>query len=166
MISYTKDEIERFIEAGKKIEEKSNSNAMEKLLSICHKIKIFEGLSKDELKSIIYDAKFKKFNQKEFIIKEGHSSQEIYYLIDGKCEIIKNSTKIATLEKEQTFGDNGLLNQKSKRIVSVVVSSQNAIVLSFKIDHENREFGAQALLVVYQNIMHQLSSKLQEIKFA
>ena len=166
MIRYTREEIEEFIQVNKNIEKESHSAAMEKLLSIYHKIKIFQGLSKNDLKAIIYDAKFQKFNHGEFITKEGRASNTIYYLIEGECKIHKNSTKIATVKKEQTFGDNGLLIEPSKRIASVIVASERAVVLSFKIDHTNIEFGSQALLMVYQNIMKQLSEKLQEIKFA
>jgi len=166
VITYTQEEIERFIEANKEIESQIQSRSMQKLLSIYHKIKIFDGLDKNDLKAIIYKTKFQQYEKGDYIMKEGDFSDTIYYLIDGKCKMVKNSTKIAMIHAGETFGDNGLLLEKTKRIVSVTAESQKVLLLSFKIDHTNTEFGSQALVKVYQNIMKQLRKKLEDIKFA
>jgi len=165
VITYTKEEIERFISISHSLENETQRDGMKKLLSVYPKIKIFDGLNTNEVKSIIYGAKFQKYNEKEFIVEDGELSNDIYYLIDGKCEIIKNGKKITTIEAGQTFGDNGLLLEQTKRIVSVVAASKKVVVLSFKIDHSNLEFGSKALVKVYQNIMRQLRDKLENVKF-
>jgi len=163
MTTYTNKEIEQFIHISKTIENKIHSKGMEKLLDVYHKMDIFKNLTKKEFQSIIYSVKFLQFYEKDFIMQEGEKESEIYYILSGQCTLIKKGKNISTLKEGQTFGENGLIVGETRRIASVVVTSQKIVVLSFKIDHTNTEFGSQALLKVYQNIMKLLKTKLEKI---
>jgi len=164
MIRFSKRDIEKFIALNKDIENDTTSKGMKKLLEVYNKISIFKNLNKIELQAILYDVKFQKFSYKEIVFKEEDVSQDVFYIISGEFEMVKSNRKLSTLKAGQTFGEVGmLLNERT--FVSVVCKSQNAVVLSFKIDYNNIDFASKTLVKVYQNIFHQLKDKLRQVEF-
>jgi CRP-like cAMP-binding protein len=164
MIKFSRNDIEKFIALNKDIENDATSRGMKKLLEVYNKISIFKGLNKIDLQAVLYDVTFKKYTYKEIIFKEGEVLNDIYYIISGEVEMVKHNKKISTLKTGQTFGEIGMLLDE-RTFVSIVCKSQEAVVLSFKIDYNNIEFSSKTLVKIYQNILHQLKNKLKQIDF-
>lgn len=160
--NYTVEDIENFLEINRSAEDESGSKSLQKLLAVQDKISIFKNIDPVELKAIVSNLKFVKFKQKDYIVKENDESREIFFIIDGECQVFSNNNKIGTLKPGIVFGETGAIF-KTKRNASVVCASENATLLSFCIDEDNMEFCAPALATLYRNLAFQINYKLEKL---
>ncbi|WP_321777182.1 cyclic nucleotide-binding domain-containing protein [Sulfurimonas sp.] len=157
---YTPEDIEQFLQVNKIEEEKEDKQTFAKLLRVQSKISIIANIDPQDLKAIIYNLKFIKFNYKDYIIEDGDISQEIFFILSGQCQVFHKGKKIGTLETGKTFGESAAIFS-TKRSASVVCSSQNTTLLSFSINHDNMEFCSVALATLYKNLALQIDTKLR-----
>ena len=160
-IEYLVEDIEKFLRINEEaIEEESLS--LKKLLSVADKIKIFQNIDSLDLRAIVYDVKFERYKFKDYIVEQGQLKKEIYFIIDGECQVFFNTTKIGVLKPGEVFGEAGAIFG-TKRGATVICSSPNATLLSFKIDEENLDFCAPAIATLYKNLAFEISSKLDAV---
>jgi len=159
-IDYSVEDIEKFLEITRLENDKPQSASLHKLLSVQNKIAIFRDIDPDELKAIIYDLKFVKYKFKDYIIKQGDISENIYFIIQGDCQVFSDDKLVATLVPGIIFGESAAIF-KTKRNASVICASQDATLLSFCIDEKNVEFCAQALFTLYKNLASEINAKLE-----
>lgn len=163
--SYTVDDIEKFLDITRLADEKPESQSVKKLLSVQDKISIFRNIDQLDLKAIIYDLKFVKFKFKDYILRQGDVSENIFFIIQGECQVFNNGKKVAALGPGVVFGESAAIF-KTPRNASVVCASREATLLSFSIDEENIEFCAPALVTLYKNLASEINSKLEDINDA
>lgn len=160
--NYTVEDVEKFLEVNDREENSEQSQSLRKLLNVKDKISIFKNIDSAELKAIIYDLKFMKFKYKEYIVKENDESINIFFIIDGECQVFHDKKKVGTLRPGEIFGESGVIF-KTKRNASVICASENATLLSFCIDDENMEFCSLALAKLYKNLAFEINAKLEDI---
>lgn len=158
-ITYDAEDISKFLELSKSSRETEYSKNLKKLLSVQKKIPIIDGINAIDLKEIIKNLKFVKYNYRDYIITEGETSQEIFFILSGECQVFSKKKKIATIESGKSFGEAAIFN--TKRNASVVCSSKESTLLSFSINHENMDFCAPAIAQLYKNIAFELKNKLE-----
>jgi len=163
--SYVVQDVEKFLQINKEIEEDEQSQSLKKLLSVQDKISIFRGIEPLELKAIVYNLKFVKVKFKEYVVEQNDTSTEIFFIIDGECQVFHNKQKVGTLKAGEIFGESAAIF-KTKRNASVVCATKNATLLAFSIDENNMEFCAPALAILYKNLALQINAKLEEINNA
>ena len=157
---YSSKDIESFLEIHEEEEAKDEqSHSLKKLLSVQDKISIFRDIDPQELKAIVYDLKFVKFKFKEYVIEEGDQNDEIFFIINGECQVFHNKKRIGKLRAGEIFGEAAAIFG-TPRGASVVCSSKEATLLSFSIDQDNMEFCAPALAILYRNLAFEINSKL------
>ena len=164
-ISYTLEDLEKFISLTKEIEQKEASKSLHKLLSVRDKISIFKNIEPIYLKALVYDVKFVHYNHKDFIVKQGESAKDIFFIIDGECQVFYDKKYLTSLHAGEVFGESGVLFHK-KRNATVVCSSQKVTLLTFSIDDEPSPFTAQSLAKLYKNLALQINDKLEELNGA
>ncbi len=162
---YSVEEIERFLDITRLENEKPESASVKRLLSVKDKISIFKNIDPLEMQAIIYDVKFVKYKFKDYIIKQGDISENIYFIIQGNCAVFIDNKKVATLVPGVIFGESAAIF-KTKRNASIVCSSENAVLISFCIDDTNMEFSAQALITLYKNLAFEINTKLEHTNSA
>lgn len=160
--NYTIKDLEKFLQINKDAENEEHSKSLKKLLSVQDKISIFKGIEPDELKAIVYNLKFVKFKFKDYVVEQQDTREEIFFIIDGECQVFHNKQKVGKLRAGEIFGESGAIF-KSKRNASVVCASEEATLLSFCIDENNIEFCAPALAILYKNLASEINAKLKEI---
>jgi len=159
---YLVNDVEEFLKINEEESQKIESKTMKKLISVQDKIKIFKNISYEELKAIIYDLKFVRYEYKDHIVEQDSTSEIIYYLIDGECQVFQNSNKIGELHSGSTFGESGAIFEQ-KRSATVICASKTATLLSFKIDKNNLEFASNALAILYRNLAFEINAKLNDL---
>jgi CRP-like cAMP-binding protein len=164
-LDFNLEDIEIFLDISEEIENESPNQSLKKLLSVQDKIDIFKDIDSMELKALVYDVEFKKYKFKDYIIKDGEYSENIFFIIKGECHIFKNYKNIAKLSPGETFGEIGAIF-KQERTADVVAANNDTVLLKFKIDEENLEFNARALAILYKNLAFAISNKLQELNIA
>jgi CRP-like cAMP-binding protein len=160
--NYVVEDVEKFLQINRDAQNEEQSRSLKKLLSVQNKIAIFKGIDPDELKAIVYNLKFVKFKFKDYVVEQNDISEDIFFIIDGECQVFHNKQKVGSLRPGEIFGEAGAIF-KSKRNASVVCASKEATLLSFCIDDNNMEFCSQALAVLYKNLASEINAKLEEI---
>lgn len=159
--SYLVEDVQKFLLANKEFENSEQSRSLKKLLSVQDKISIFKNINPFELQAIVYEVKFIKYRHNDFIIKQGENTEEMFFIINGTCQVFHDNKRVGTLEPGEIFGETGAVF-KTPRNASVVCASQDTTLLSFKIDGDNLEFCAQALALLYKNLAFEINAKLEE----
>jgi len=162
---YTLDDLNKFIELTQAIEQKPDSKSLRKLLSVRDKISIFKNIDPLHLKALVYDVKFVTYSHKDYVVKQGEDSKEVFFIIDGECQVFYDKNYLSSLHAGEVFGESGVLFHK-KRNASVVCASQKATLLLFCIDDEASPFTAQSLVKLYRNLAFQINDKLEELNRA
>lgn len=160
MSSYTVEDIEQFLEINREAEQEDQSQSLKKLLRVQDKISIFKGIDPEELKAIVYELKFIKYKYKDYVLEEGDIREEIFYIIDGECQVFSNKKRVGLLKPGVVFGETGAIF-KTKRNATVVCASKEATLLSFRIDEDNMEFCASAIATLYKNLASEINAKLE-----
>jgi CRP-like cAMP-binding protein len=164
-IVYTVEDIEEFLKINEELENSEEDQTLKKLLSVQNKISIFRNIDPQDLKAIVYNLSFKKFKFKEFILKQNEISDEVYFIIEGRCQVFYNQQKVGELGPGEVVGESGAIF-KTTRSASVVCSSEHTTLLSFSIDENSMEFCAPALTTLYKNLASQMDAKLRDINCA
>ena len=161
-IQYDIDDIEKFLQVHKNSKEHEYSQNLGKLLHVQNKIPIFVGLDPKEIKVIVNNLKFVKYPYKDFVITQGDTSQEIFFILSGECHVFVNKNKVSEISTGTTFGEASAIFG-TKRNASVVCSSKEVTLLSFSINHDNLDFCAAALATLYKNLAQQINTKLESM---
>jgi len=159
-IQYDTDEIQKFLDATKNSKLNEYNQTMQKLLSVQSRIPIISDIDPTELHQIIKKLKFMQYSFKDFIIKEGDVSQEIFFILSGECHVFVGNKKVGAIPTGSTFGEAAAVFS-TKRNASVVCSSDKMTALSFGINHDNMDFCAPALASLYKNLALQINTKLE-----
>lgn len=162
--SYIVEDVEKFLQINREAENDEQSKSLKKLLSVQNKISIFKGIDSDELKAIVYNLKFVKFRYKDYIVEQNDTREEIFFIIDGECQVFHNKLKVGKLRAGEIFGEAGAIF-KTTRNASVICASKEATLLSFCIDENNMEFCSQALAILYKNLASEINAKLEDINY-
>ena len=160
-VEYSVDDIEEFLKINDE-EPEVDSQTMQKLLSVQEKIKIFNNIEPHDFKASVQDLQFMRYKFKDYIVEEDSLSDNIYFIIDGECQVFSNKVKLGALKPGSSFGESGAIFGH-KRNATVVCASKNATLLSFRIDQENLEFSAKALAILYKNLALEINTKLSGI---
>lgn len=164
-IYYDEEDIEAFLEVTRRANQKEESQTLRKLLSVQDKISIISNIEPSDLKAITYNLKFIKYAFKDIIVQEGDTSEEIFYIFSGECQVFHKNKKVGEIHAGSTFGEAAAIFG-SKRNATVACSSKYATVLSFSIDNNNMEFCAPALATLYKNLASQINAKLEDMNDA
>lgn len=161
-MDYTIEDIEKFLKVQREYEQSDAFLSLKKLLSVSSKIRIFDGISNEELKGLVYDVKFRRYKRDETIIKEGSQSSSIFFILQGECHAYRKGVYLGVLHAGDAFGEIGVVTG-SPRSANINCASKEALLLSFKIDQENLDFNARALAVIYKNLAKSINEKLSQL---
>lgn len=161
-VEYDIEDIEKFLDVHENSLLNKDSKTLEKLLSVQNKISLIANINEHELKAIITNLQFIKYNFKDYIIQEGDISQEIFFILSGECHVFVKNKKVGVLQSSTTFGE-GAAIFNTKRNASVVCASKEVTLLSFSINHENIEFCSSAMATLYKNLALQINAKLERM---
>ena len=158
--NYDPQEIEKVLEMNKLSDKTQSSEVLRKLLTVQSKISIIANIDPLDLEAILYDLKFIQYKRMDTIIEEGDTTDEIFFIFSGECEVLSKNKKIGEIKTGKVFGETAAIFN-TKRNATVICSSENATILSFRINHDNMRFCAPALATLYKNLAFQINTKLE-----
>ena len=159
--TYTQDEISKLLSYGSQEKEKL-SDAMERLLQVKDKIRLFDGIDDRYLPSVVTDVNFVQYKAGQAIIKQGDTSQELFLILRGECNIYVGKEKIGSVKAGQVLGEVAGIFKK-KRNATIIALKANTMALSFSINEKNLANHALQFAGLYKNLAKELSLKLEEI---
>lgn len=80
-------------------------NNQRPLTEVLMQVDIFEGLSKKEVKSLLYLIHIRQYSKDEIIFEEGQPGYGIFIIIKGKVELSKENRYVESFSNFDFFGD-------------------------------------------------------------
>jgi CRP/FNR family cyclic AMP-dependent transcriptional regulator len=140
-------------------------------LSTLQQIPLFRGLNETELRQVAEIAQPKEFAPGEVIICQGQRSQELWLLMEGKCEVIKSveepetgdSVLLAVLGPESYFGEMSFFHS-APHSASVRAKTPVKLLKVIRGDYEELiQEGCRAAYKLAYNTVESLSEKLRKM---
>jgi CRP-like cAMP-binding protein len=155
--TYTKGEVQVIKEA---IMEDSNkySPAMLKLIESRKYFHIFKSLSEKDIKQVISEVDFKKFKKGEIVLKQGQVSDEIYYIVQGDCNVVVDRKVVGKLGSNQVFGEIAAIAKQAR--TATVRSITDTTAISFRINFDDVENVPYPFAILFRNFTFELIKKL------
>lgn len=143
-------------------DRRSFVNDTERMIEFMRKIPVFNGLTNDQYKKLLYICYNKQLPAECYIYEEGEKSDSLFILLRGRIRLLYNkNTLVTTVDPVTLFGEDGFYTNKPRQI-SAVTSIESTIIKINKIELY-RVFHADSSLCnrVQTNVISQLSLKLE-----
>lgn len=124
------------------------------------KIKIFNGLSPEDVEFILHCGQVLEFRENQTIFHEGMLGTNLFIVLSGAVGIYNKSELIAKCEVGDAFGEMAVLNHKP-RIASATALAAAKV---FTLDERNINNILEKRVAVHMllNIIHILSERLEK----
>ncbi len=115
-------------------------------------------MSDEEIKLIVNQVKFAKYERGEVITKQGDRTKEMYLIIAGECTVIQDNKIVGMLGAKQIFGEFSKITNR-KRFATVITKVQTTL-LSFNLKLELFDEAPFSFSTLYKNILTELVKKI------
>jgi CRP-like cAMP-binding protein len=133
--------------------------AFDQLMKIKSHVTIFKDMDRRQIQAVVDDVEFKKVHVGEVIIPEHYLNNGMYYILSGSCVAKVDGQVIATVVKQQVFGEiSALFNTPS---TASIIAKEETTLLHFTIDGVLKDEDLEAYMHMYKNIANQLAVKLK-----
>lgn len=147
----------------------SNNAAMQQLIKVRKSVDFFRNLTAEEIADIVYNIRFRKYDSKEVLFKEGaKDNMEMFFLLQGEIDIFvlnRDTLKqihVATLDKPMLFGEMRTLIDEP-RTATAKAGEEGAVLLSFNIKESNEDLTPVAFAKFYKNVSGILANKIKDM---
>ena len=155
------------LEQKPKLNPAHYSKSQKTLLKVAPKIAIFDRLTQEQIIQISHHVKFLRFEKDEALMHYGQVGNDVYYVLQGRfsvqvpCQESEQEVEVAQIERGAILGEIAPVVHQ-KRSASVVALQEESVVLSFKIDFENKEVACATYKQLYKNFNTIMAKKLME----
>jgi len=131
----------------------------EKYRRYASKIRIFNGLTPEEVSEIIHEGKVVRFRQGQTIFHEGSLGSNLFVVLSGQCAIYSKEKQIARCRVGDAFGEMAVLNRKPRCATAAALSD----VTVFTLDESqlNAILKKHVAVRILLNVVHVLSERLE-----
>jgi CRP-like cAMP-binding protein len=130
-----------------------------KYAQYAEKVRIFNGLSAEEVEYILKQGKTFEFHEGQTIFHEGQLGTNLFVVLDGKVALYNKSKPIATLHVGDAFGEMAVLNRKPRSATAAAASEVKVFTLDERQINAILEKHLAVRLLL--NIIHVLSERLE-----
>jgi CRP-like cAMP-binding protein len=156
-IKYTKEDADELRNAAAE-DDKNFSPAMLQLIQMKDKFQMFSSLSELDIKKVIKNIEFKKFKKGEIVLKEGDVSDEIYFIVNGNCNVVVGRKVVGKLGSQQVFGEIASLVNSPR--TATVRSTEDTLTIVFKLAFDEVSIYPYAFAILFRNFTLELVKKL------
>jgi CRP-like cAMP-binding protein len=107
---------------------------------------------------VICDVDFKKFKKGEIVIKQDEVSDQIYYIVQGDCNVVVNRKVVGKLTSNQVFGEIASIAKQPR--TATVRSITDTTAISFRINYDDLETYPFPFAILFRNFTFELIKKL------
>lgn len=135
------------------------SRGSSKYASYAKRIKIFNGLTSEEVESILKPGRMVEFAAGRTIFHKGQLGSNVFIVFSGRVDIFDEDHKIATCRVGDCFGEMSVLNHQPHSASAVARSSVKLYTLNE--EQINEVLEKQVAVRFLLNIIHLLSDRLR-----
>jgi len=121
------------------IQEKKKKNAA-KMIKSLSRIKFLHLMPPEEMSHLMQFIKTRNYRKGDIIINQGNDGKELFFVIKGNIEIVRDSGDgpkvVAEMEPGDTFGEIALISE-CKRTADVIAKNNVEVYVLEKNDYEN-----------------------------
>ncbi|MBX3179209.1 MAG: cyclic nucleotide-binding domain-containing protein [Candidatus Hydrogenedentes bacterium] len=133
--------------------------APEKLQHYASRIRIFNGLTVEEVDYILHCGKIIHFREGQTVFHEGMLGSNLFVILSGKVAIYKKKRLIAHCKVGDAFGEMAVLNQRPR---SATAAAREDVKLFTLDERQINEILDKAVAVkLLLNVIHVLSERLE-----
>lgn len=136
------------------------------------KVPLFQGFNDTEVRQVAEIAQFKEFAPGEVIIRQGQRSQELWVLLEGKCDVIKltgedkprgDAVLLAVLDPYSHFGEMSFFHS-APHSASVLAKTDVKLIKIIRGDYEELiQEGCRAAYKLAYNTVQCLAERLRKM---
>ena len=142
--------------------------AQPELIQTCLQLAPFQQLDAEECQQLLAIAQQRAFAPGEQVIEQGQRSQLLWILLEGKCEVVKQSEHdgplvLAQLEPQSVFGEMSFFSP-APHSANVVAKTQVRLLSIGRMDYDKlRSSGSAAAYKLAYNIVQSLAHRLRRM---
>ena len=146
----------------------------ERIVNILAGVAVFQGLTRDDLKSLANKSRKLTFQERDILIQEGKEESALYILIKGKLKVFlpqemkgkkeQRVTEVSLnfLKKGDCFGEYSLIDHKPVSASVIAAESGELIQIQGTDFHEIVDKDDRIARIVYENILRILVKRLRK----
>lgn len=159
-IEYKQSELNfiKSLEEQIKPKDQVYEDTFNRLIGVKNKINIFKGMQDGDIRLVVKDVAFMKFNPHEVIITEGEVTEDIYFLLTGTCRVTANHKAVGAINEHQVFGEFSAITREQR--TATVKTNTIATVLRFKINTDLFNDIPESFSILYKNVIDELIIKI------
>ena len=131
---------------------------MNQLLHFSKNIKMFNGISKEEIIHIVENVEFTKYPVNECALKEGVPNKKMHYIISGELSVLSQNKIVAILKTGDVFGEISAFFETKP--IATLKANKPTVVISFDIIHNVTDKNSKAVAKLFKYISLGLAKKL------
>lgn len=131
----------------------------EKYRHYAEKIRIFNGLSPDEVRAIIHQGETLFYSEGKTVFHEGMLGSNLFIILSGEIGIFRKGKMIASLPVGEAFGEMAVLNQTPRSATATATRDTKLFTLTeAQLDAVLEKRATNRVLL---NVIHVLSERLE-----
>lgn len=130
--------------------------------SIIRGTPLFKDLYDDEIDKILSNCHVLQLQTQEKIFNEGDPGEDLYLVLNGKIDIIKNGVLIASLSKADIFGEMILLYEGTRSTDAYAVMPTDLLVLNYSSILSVYDKNPRAMSIMMLNLSRLLAERLKK----
>jgi CRP-like cAMP-binding protein len=134
--------------------------SQEKYAKYAERIRIFNGLTPDEVEYVLHCGKIIHFHDGQTVFHEGMLGRNLFVVLSGKIAIYNKKRVIAKCRVGDAFGEMAVLNQKPRSATAAALEDVKLFTLDESELNQILDRGVAVKLLL--NIIHVLSERLEK----
>ena len=130
--------------------------------SIIRGAPLFNDLYDHEVDGILANCHVMQLQTGEKVFKEGDVGEDLFLVLNGKIDIIKNEVLIASLGKAEIFGELILLYEGSRSTDAFAILPTDLLVLNYQSILKVYDKNPRAMSIMMLNLCRLLADRLKK----
>jgi len=99
------------------------------LVDLVTKIKLFEGVSKDNISKLTEFSEKRQFAAYEYLFKDGDPSTEMILILKGEFQVVKGKATLSHLKELDVVGEMGILTNEPRSADVMAISDSTGLAI-------------------------------------
>lgn len=130
--------------------------------SIIRGAPLFFDLYENEIDAVLANCQVMQLEPGEKVFDEGEKGEDLFLILNGKVDIMKNNVLIATLGKAELFGELILLYEGIRSTDAVAIQHCDLLVLNYKSIIKMYDKNPRAMSIMMLNLCRLMADRLKK----
>ena len=124
---------------------------------------LFGGLMEDQIDKVLELMEYKTYEPGDILMEEGERNDKIYFILEGKVEIIKGGRILVELSVGDTVGEMEVLDVMPSAATGKVIETSRIASISNKAIRQIHKLDTGIFSLIIMNLARDLSRRLRRM---